>query len=203
MNVRLSWLFVAAALLSPASALAQQRGGSLGTRAAVLVGFEDSAGPAALALRVDGEIPQKSLSPEVGLSIVGSIGFTRQSDHYNDPFGDKWEWSTNILKLVPAARFNFGHNAKIKPYADAGVGLYYASWSQSYNETIYVYPGYTTVTHSWDDSEIGLMFRFAGGINFQVGEGFMLGGELGFNPYMGDIANDSTLTVMFGATMRL
>jgi hypothetical protein len=188
---------LAAALLAlPAPSLAQPGGTAL-VRPAVLFGIEDGDGPAALAFRADAEFPRRALSPDVGLSLVASVGYTYDSDEVRD-WGYEAKASIGILKLVPSARFTFGSQA-IRPYADVGLGLYRASWSLEETANW----GYGVVTAKYSDSEVGLMMRLAGGISFQVSEGFGLGAELGFSPYLGDALDQTTFNLMAMAVFRL
>lgn len=212
MTVRRSALalaLVAAAALLPASPARAQ--GRAPVRGAALLGFEDGDGPAGLALRVDGELVQRPLSPTVGFSIVGSLGYTRFSDDGGayDPFNDidaRWEASLGILKFVPAARFTFGRSPTLRPYADAGLGLYYASSHFEGSQVVtdpFVPPYVFNVPFEVDDSEVGIMLRFAAGLAFEVSPGFSLGAEVGLTPYLGDLGDDTTLSLLLGAQMRL
>lgn len=202
----LAMLAVLATSLTASPALAQGRSPM---SAAVLVGFEDGDGPAGLALRFDGELAQRPLSPGVGFSLVGSIGFSHFSDEgggYDAFYGydDRWEASLNLFKIVPAARFTFGRSAAVRPYVDAGLGLYYASWNVTQHE-LYYDPWYGTYygEAEFDDSEVGLLLRLAAGLNFQVSPGFALGGEVGVTPYFGDYTDDAMLSLMVSAQFRL
>jgi hypothetical protein len=203
----LASLAVVVASLAASPALAQGRSPM---RAAVLVGFEDGNGPAGLALRFDGELEQRPLSPGVGFSLVGSIGYSHFSDDggYYDYYGydNTWETTTGVFKIIPAARFTFGRSQALRPYVDAGLGLYYASWGYTASETFYdpyTYPYYFTGQVEYDDSEVGVLLRLAAGLTFQVSPGLALGAEIGFTPYLGDFADDSTMNLMFAAQFRL
>jgi hypothetical protein len=168
-------------------------------RPAFLVGLEDGDGPAGLALRVDAEFPQRALAPGVGFSVVASLGYSYRSD---DAVFEDWAWeeSIGIFKLIPAARFTFGTQA-VRPYADVGLGLYRAAWS--FEETEYLgFPYYGPVTTRFEDSEVGLVLRFAGGLSFRVNERLGLGAELGFTPYLGDAMDDTTFNLMAMAAFR-
>jgi hypothetical protein len=202
MYVRRAALVLALALaaLAPGRAPAAPPAPASGTpgRWALLVGLEDGDGDAGLQLRGDLEFPQRPLSPMVGFSIVGSLGYSRFHDEWTDPWWDeRWETSANVLKFMGAARFSFGQSW-IRPYADAGIGLYYGSWEYEWQELSYPYYGYSD-----DDSELGVVLRFAAGATFQLSPTFALGGELGFTPYLGDDADDTTTSLLLSATFRL
>jgi opacity protein-like surface antigen len=200
----LAALAVLAATVAAPPALAQ---GRTPMNAAVLLGFEDGEGPAGLALRGDIELPMKPISPGVGLSIVGSLGYSRFSDDGGtyDPFygiDDRWEASLSIIKLVPAARLTFGRSAAVRPYVDAGIGLYYASFN--YSESVYLgYPYYQNVQQKYDDSETSILLRLGAGVTFQVSPAFSLTGEVGITPYLGDYPDDTMLSMMIGAQFRM
>lgn len=204
-------VLAAVATLAASPALAQ--GGSTSPspmRATALLGFEDGDGPAGLALRVDGELVQRPLSPTVGFSIVGSLGYSHFSDDggVSDPFfglESHWEQSLGVFKMIPAARFTFGRNPRVRPYADAGLGLYYASWNyESTETTLDPFTGFPiTLQTEADDSEVGIVLRFAGGVAFEVSPGFSLGAEFGLMPYVGDVADDTTVNLMLAAQFRL
>lgn len=192
--------------LAASPALAQGRPSFFGT---ALLGFEDGEGDAGVSLRFDGELVQRPLAPGVGFSIVGSIGFTRFSEDYTsyDPYYDVElgaEWAANVFKIVPAARLTFGRSANLHPYVDAGLGLYYASVSATQTAVVgtSTYPYYRIVEAEGSDSETSLMMRFAAGLTFDVSPTFALGGELGFNPYFGDV-DDTMLSLMLAARFRL
>ncbi|HSN92555.1 MAG TPA: outer membrane beta-barrel protein [Anaeromyxobacteraceae bacterium] len=161
----------------------------------VAAGMEDGAGDTGLALRLDGTFSSMPLSPRIRLSWIGSLGFTRFSDSYTDPFfAETVETSANVLKIVPAARFSIPLSPAFELYGDAGLGLFIDFWS--YSET--------GIGGTFEDSgtEIGLMMRFAVGGTFAVSPGFRLGAELGLNPYFGDV-DDETLSAMVVAHFRL
>ncbi len=195
---RVSFALVLAALaavpaLSRAQTGASGRGGPM--QLGALIGFEDSDGPSGLALRFDGILDQKPLSPVVGLSLVFSVGYSRWHDELKDFFGTGWEATTDLFKFVPAARFTFGHSM-LRPYADAGVGLYHARAETSFVN------GTFGVTSRFTGSDTGVMFRFGGGVELAIAPSMSLGGELGLNSYLGDI-DDSTFTAMFLMAFRL
>jgi len=204
MYVRRAPFVLAAALfaLAPAAraAAAQPAPSSGGSNQwGVLVGVEDLH-ESGVSLRGDLVLPLTPLSPVVGFAIVPSIGYTRISNSWSDPFasvaGVSVNESLNLFRGMAAARFTFGHHPVIHPYADAGLGLYVASYSYEYHDAFY-----GTVASS-SKSDFGLVMRFAGGIAFQVSPSFALGAELGFQPYFG--GPDSTSTnLLFSASFRM
>jgi len=198
MHVRLSSLalIAALALAAPATASAQARGAPrTGTHLGALIGFEDGDGDAGLSLRLDGELDYQALAPEVRLSFVGSLGFSRW-DFNQGFFFSGLDASLNVFKFVPAARFSFGRSSTLRPYLDAGLGLYYASFS------IQTRDPFTGVVFDDSTSDIGLMMRFAGGLLFNVSPGLSLGGEIGLTPYFGDV-DDTTFSLLFSAVFRI
>lgn len=204
---RACFVLAALAALAPAVTAAQATTARGGNRWSVLVGIEDGPGDSGLQLRGDLEFSRRRLSPVVQLGFVGQVGFTRFSENgggYNPLTGidDSWDTSLNLLKFSGSARFLFGNSPTIHPYADAGLGLYYASVSGS--QTVYLgYPYYDYVKQSWDDSDIGLFMRLAGGVSFQVSPGFDLGVEVGFQPYFGDYPDDTLTSLLASATFRM
>jgi opacity protein-like surface antigen len=201
----LATLAVLAATLAAPPALAQ---GRMPMNGAVLLGFEDGDFDAGISLRGDLELVQRPLAPNVGFSIIGSLGFVRFSQDGGYSYFDEsssWETAINVIKFVPAARLTFGRSQAFRPYVDAGLGLYYGSltYEESVTFTSPVYP-YLPVTQTFeaDDSEFSLTMRLAAGLQFQVAPNFSLGGELSINPYFGDY-DDSTLGLMVGASFRM
>jgi hypothetical protein len=197
-RVRLLLALALALAAAPPTARAAQPAYQGGPgRWALLLGIEDGDGDAGLQLRGDLEFPQRALSPNVGFSIVGSLGFSRWSDGATDLFtGQSVDASLSLFKFLGSARFTFGRGT-IRPYADAGLGLYYASWHAHYVDP----PSGVNVSRS--DGEVGLAMRFAGGVTFDVSPTFALGGELGFNPYFGDAPDDTFTSLLFSATFRM
>jgi opacity protein-like surface antigen len=124
-----------------------------------------------LSLRFDGELPFRDLSPEVKLSLVGSLGYSRLS---YDPVPG-WSFTANVIKLVPAARFTMPLNEQFSVFGDAGLGLAYVGvkvkndfgWSVS-------------------DSSINLMMRLGVGAWYHVNPQLKLGAMLEFDPVFGD-----------------
>jgi hypothetical protein len=144
-----------------------------------------------LQLRVDGEMPFMKLAPKVELSFVGSVGYSYLAA--DEGFaGVEVDLSAHVLKFVPAARFTFPVAPQFKLFADAGLGLYYASWSADSNVSFYEY----------DDSTLGFMLRLGGGGMFQVNPAVSLGASFMIDPMFGDY-DDTTFTILAGAMFRL
>jgi hypothetical protein len=186
-------LLAAAALALPGLASAQARPRPVGAQLGALIGFEDGDGDTGLALRLDGEFDYQALSPQVRLSFVGSLGYSRWS--YDSGFFSDLDATLGIFKIVPAARFSFGRSPTLRPYFDAGLGIYYASFSIENRDAF-------GRVYKVTDSDLSLMMRFAGGLLVQVSPGLTLGGELGLTPYFGDV-DDNTFSVMFAAMFRI
>ncbi|HEX9051310.1 MAG TPA: outer membrane beta-barrel protein [Anaeromyxobacter sp.] len=203
MYVRRASLALAATLLAlalaPAPAAAQSTDAS---RWAVLVGMEDFSGNAGVQLRGDLEFAQRPISSVVGFSIVGSLGYSHWSDSgYDWYYGNHWDWSVNLLKVVGSARFSFGRSQVVRPYADAGVGVYYAGLSGTHAVWDPYYGYY--VGNTYHDSSVSLLLRLAGGVQFNLSPRFALGVELGVHPYFGDIPNDTSTSLMASASFRM
>jgi hypothetical protein len=177
----------------PAAAAAQGRGRSAparsaggGAHIAGLFGFESGFGDTAPALRLDGEWDLQPLSTG-RLGIVGSAGFTFFGD---DDFGG--DFDVNTLKLSGAVRWTVPVAPELDVYADGGLGFYVASFSVEDR----------LGREIADDTEVGLLMRFAGGLMFHATDRLRLGGELGLNPYFGDL-DDTTFSLMAALSYRL
>lgn len=195
MNVRSLLAVALAALLVPLAASAQTRrattttsrpasnalslGGWLGYEMGDVDGFQ---------LRVDGEMPFQQLTPQVKLSLVGSIGYTFAGD--DAPGVDI---SVNRLKIVPAARFTLPVNPQLSFFGDAGIGLVYTTFDVNYD----AFAGF-----DYDDSEIALMLRLAAGGFFQVNPQTRVGAQIVLDPMFGDY-DDTTFALMVGAMFTL
>jgi opacity protein-like surface antigen len=192
---------VLAALLVPATALAAPRsapakaapassGGMQGLSVGGFVGYEtdDLSG---LTLRADGEMPFRALTPQVNLSFVGSLGYSRLSDD----LGGGFDFVANVVKIIPAARFSFDVNPQFTVFGDAGLGLYYASWEIDVPD---FFGGRSTV----DDSEFSLLMRIGAGGWFALNEKTKIGAMLEFDPYFGDF-DQTTFNILAGAMFRL
>lgn len=193
-------LAIAAALLVLSGpALAQSRAAPRSglTSAGVLVGFEDFGGDTGLALRGDVLLLPTRIAPRASVGLVLSLGYSHFGESYYQAWdGTDWDWSTNILKFTPAARFGFDVAPRFGLYADAGLGLHYAAWSWEWHDR------FSPARADASASDIGLHMRFAGGAQFQISPGFDLGAEIGLNPYFGDL-DENSLTVMLSAMFRM
>jgi hypothetical protein len=186
---------LAALLAAPVAASAQTRSptGTSGPNAAPafgatwrfagLAGFEFASGSTGFGLRGDAETDILRLAPNLMLSGVGSVGWTNWSD---SAFGVSW--STNILKFVPAARFNLAVAPKFQAYGDTGLGLYYA------------HSGSTAFAAS--SSGAGVTMRFAVGGLYTVNDKVRIGAELGANPFFGELSS-TTWNLMAQASFRM
>lgn len=177
MHVRRLLLVLAlTAVASPSVTRAQGR-----PAIGLLAGFESVGGDGGLSLRLDGAFPLRPIAPQIGLAIVGSVGYTHVShDTYNWWWGENWNYTTNIFRISPAMRFTLGNSPSIQPYADAGLGLYVASTHVDYIDP---YSGYNM--GGADRSDSGLFLRLAAGILFQLSPALSLGAEVGIDPAFG------------------
>jgi opacity protein-like surface antigen len=180
----------AAPAKKPTTTRAQAGAPAQNLSAGGFVGFElgDADG---FALRFDGEMPFQKLSPQVALSFVGSLGYSRFSEEVG--FIDA---STNLFKIIPAARFTLPLNPQLDVYGDAGLGLYY--FSSSFEATV---PGFGTVD-AGDDSGFGFMLRLGAGGFYKVNPQLKIGAELGLSPYFGDV-DTTNFTIMGGVMFAL
>jgi hypothetical protein len=150
-----------------------------------------------ISLRFDGEMPFRALSPQVNLSWVGSIGYSRLSLEDVVDF--------NIIKVIPAARLSFAVNPQFTLFADGGLGFYYASFDTEVSR----FAGFDPftfqpvfVTEKVGDSEFSVLMRVGGGAFFQVNEKTRLGASIELSPYFGDF-DQTTFLVQAGAMFRL
>jgi opacity protein-like surface antigen len=203
MKVRSLLALALAALLVPAVALAapargaapaaSSRSGIQGRSVGGVGGYE-TADLSGLALRVDGEMPFRALSPQLDLSFVGSIGYSRLTDSEGG-FGFEFDTTANILKFIPAARFSFAVNPQFTLFGDAGLGLYYASLEVETTD-----PFFGTV--SVDDSEFSIMMRLGVGAWYHLNDQTRIGAMLELDPYFGDF-DQTTFNILGGAMFRL
>jgi Outer membrane protein beta-barrel domain len=195
-------LAVAALLAAPLSASAQAKRGTRGQTTAAsstaaasglsvggFVGFEtgDLGG---FSLRLDGEMPLQALSPQIALSLVGSVGYTNFGKDIQ--FGDI---SFNLFKVVPAARFTLPLNPQFDVYGDAGLGLYRYSFSSKQD-----LPFFGRIEDS--GSGFGLMVRLGLGAFYKVNPKLRIGAEFGILPYFNKV-DTTDVSLMAGAMFAL
>ncbi len=140
-------------------------------------------------LRVDGEMPIQAIAPKVTLSGVGSIGYSRLSK-------DVWlgDVTWNVLSVIPAARFTMPVAPQMTVYGDAGLGLYYGSFT---TKTSLPAPA-----DEVSDSTTGFLMRFAVGGGYALNPKTKLKAELGVVPYFGD-ADTTNWTLSLGVMFAL
>jgi len=190
-------LALAAAPLARAAAAPPASGPVGGNQWAVLLGLEDGYGDTGLQLRGDLEFAQRPISPQIGFSIVGSLGYSHFSRTYTDfATGESAEAKLDLLKLVPAARFSLGV-APFRFYADGGLGLYWGGAGVKHRDP------FGGVIASASDSSVGILMRFAVGAQIHVSPAVALGAELGFSPYFADIPDDTFTSLLLSASFRM
>ncbi|HTN52669.1 MAG TPA: outer membrane beta-barrel protein [Anaeromyxobacter sp.] len=192
----LTTLALAALLGAPLTASAAQHaaassGATPGLTLGGMLGFAFDDGNTGFALRGDLGMDFQRLAPNVVLGGVGSLGWTHFSQSYSDVFGNTGSTAVNILKIVPAARFNFLLSPQFTLYGDAGLGLYYAWQSATIN-------GLQVAS----DSGGGVTMRFAVGGQLAIAPTVKLGAEFGANPFFGQLETTSW-DLLFGATFKL
>jgi opacity protein-like surface antigen len=194
---------LAVALLAPAAALAapapsakpsSKPAASAGSPAEALelggfIGYETD-DPSGISLRGDLEIPFRRLNPQVKLSWVASVGYSRLTEDIS--YGT---FSANILKFVPSARFTIPINPQFSVFGDAGLGFYYAWWN---TETSF--PNFPS--SSIDSTEFNLMMRIGAGAWYHLSPQLKLGALFELDPFFGDF-DQNTLLVQVGAMFRL
>ena len=153
-----------------------------------------------VSLRVDGEIPFQALSPQINLSWVGSLGYSRLTKSQS-AFGMTTDFTANILKAIPAARFTFPVNPQISLFADAGLGLAYVS--AKIEESV---PGYGSASVS--DSTINFIMRLGAGAFYQVNPKTKIGAMIEIDPFFGDFgfsgaSSQSPFLIQAGAMFRM
>jgi opacity protein-like surface antigen len=155
-----------------------------------------------LALRLDGELPFKALSPAVRMSWVGSIGYSHLT-YTPSPFAD---FTSNVFKLVPAARFTLPLNPQFEVFGDVGLGIAYIS------STIDWHPGFGFPSSSFSDSSVNIMMRFGAGAWFKVNPQFKVGAMIELDPIFGNYggsfngistSSQNTFNILAGAMYRL
>jgi opacity protein-like surface antigen len=200
--------FLAVALLAPAVAFAApasppsktapaQQTYDSGVAVGGFVGYE-TADVSGVSLRLDGEFPFKVLSPQVRLSWVGSFGYS----HLSTGSFDGGDFTANVFKFVPAARFTFPLAPQFSVTGDLGLGL--AIVSATINFPSFVgFPGF-----SESHSTVNLMMRIGGGAWYDVNSKTRLGFMLEFDPIFGDFgftgaSSQTTFLVQGGAMFKL
>jgi opacity protein-like surface antigen len=139
-------------------------------------------------LRVDGEMPFQKLTPQIDLSFVGSLGYTRAS---YDVFGA--DLTVSRFKVVPAARFTFPVNPQISLFGDAGIGFHYTKVTIDYTAF-----GLGDVS----DSEFSFMLRIGGGGFYHVNPRTRIGASVMIDPMFGDY-DDTTFALLVGLMYQL
>lgn len=163
---------------SSSGSSASSGGGLGGLELGGFIGYE-TADLSGLSLRLDGELPFRQLSPQVKLSLVGSIGYSHLTW---DPIPG-WKLTTNAVKLVPAARFTLPLNEQFSLFGDAGLGLIYVSGKAEYS---YYDPFFGTRSGSYTGTSTNLMMRLGIGAWYQVNPQLKLGALIELDPVFGD-----------------
>lgn len=152
-----------------------------------------------LSLRFDGELPFRQLTPEIKLSLVGSLGYSRLT--WDETF---WKMTANVIKLVPAARFTMPLNPQFSVFGDAGLGLAYISVKAE---------GKGPFANGWStsDSSFNIMMRLGVGAWYHVNPQLKVGAMLEFDPVFGDYGysgngvggTQNTFLIQIGGMFRL
>ena len=208
MHVRSLAFALAALLAAPVAASAAQPAPKKGSSTKAAPAASSSAGGAqalvvggwlgyesgdldGVQLRVDGELPMAKLTPQLGLSFVGALGFSHLTE--SAPAVDV---SANILKIVPAVRFTLPVNPQLGFFGDAGLGVYWASVSRDEDF------GPPIGVRSASDSEFGFLLRFAAGGTLALNPRTKLGLQLVLDPMFNDY-DDTTFAILGGVTYQL
>ncbi len=138
-------------------------------------------------LRLDGELPFQQLTPQVMLSFVGSVGYTRAG--YDVPGLDV---TVSRFKIVPAARFTIPLNPQFSIFGDAGLGLHYTSVDFNYD--------FFGIDAS--DSDVSFLLRLGAGAFYLVNPRMRVGGSLVIDPMFGDY-DDTTFALLVGLMYQL
>ncbi len=139
-------------------------------------------------LRLDGEMPFQKLTPQIDLSFVGSLGYTRAT---YDVFGS--DLTVSRFKVVPAARFSFPVNPQFTLFGDAGLGFHYTKVTIDYSAF-----GLGDVS----DSEFSFMLRLGAGGFYHVNPRMRLGASFMIDPMFGDY-DDTTFALLVGLMYTL
>lgn len=187
----------AAALMIAASAAAAVPEGSRlsGLRVGAFAGWE-GADVSGLSLRGDGELPLRDLTPRLRLSGVGSLGWSRLTQGV--PFGDL---TSNVLKVVPAARLSLAVLPRLSLFGDVGAGLAWVSARTAVDVPFFGRSSAST-------SSVNLMMRLGAGAWYHVGEQVDVGAMLELDPIFGDYGfrgarSQTTFLVLGGVMYRL
>jgi hypothetical protein len=156
-----------------------------------LIGLEFADGDAGLALRGDASVPLSRLSPTVSIDGVLSVGLSWFEEEFRN---SGFDVSTTIFKVVPALRLTAPLSPTVGLYGDFGLGFYYGS--TEVDDFGFAFDG------DADDSGFGVGMRFAGGLFADVSPTVRLGGEVGVNPYFGEL-DETTVSLLFSAMFRL
>ena len=193
---------LAVAIFAPAVALAAPQSGSSlsGVQVGGFLGYETS-DFSGFALRLDGEIPFRDLSPTVKMSWVGSIGYSWLSWNYLPGYSV----SAGLFKLVPAARFTLPLNPQFEVFGDAGIGIAHVGVSVEYADP---FPPFGRLTAS--TSSTNLMMRFGVGAWYKANPQLKVGAMLDFDPIFGDfgtsgygVGTENTFSILVGLMYRI
>jgi opacity protein-like surface antigen len=185
-------LILAALLAAPAAAEAQAPG-SGGFQLGGLVGF-DLGDLDGFSLRGDGQFELARLAPNVTLSGVGSVGFTRVAESASGSFlGDSYDIDVSLifLEFIPAARLTLEATPQLGFYGDLGLGIFWGRFKYDADEF-----------GEYDDSEVSVAMRLGAGVEFAITPTAKLVGEMAYHPRFGDFGMD-TFSIMAGAKFSL
>lgn len=174
-----------AALLAPAAAAAQSRGDGPAVRGAALVGLEQGDWDG-LAVRLDGEVDLQRLSPEMVLTAIGAVGYSRLSEDFRG-----YDQSVDAFSIVPVARLRFDVTRDMGLYADGGLGIYLAQVTTEFDDG-----------RELDDTDMGFMARLAVGGFLWAGGNVRFQLELGASPHFGDYS-DTPFHILVGAALPI
>ena len=188
----------AAPASSPSKTAPAQQTYDSGVAVGGFVGYE-TADVSGLSLRLDGEFPFKDLSPQVRLSWVGSFGYS----HLTTGSFAGGDFTANVFKFVPAARFTFPLAQQFSVTGDLGLGLAIVSASINFPGVPGFIPGFTE-----SHSSVNLMMRIGAGAWYDVNPKTRLGLMLEFDPIFGDFgftgaSSQTTFLIQGGAMFKL
>lgn len=168
------------------------------------LGYEATSDFSGLALRLDGELPFRELSPQVKMSWVGSIGYS----HLTWDIGSGYKATANLFKLVPAARFTLPLNEQFSVFGDAGLGLVHIGMTVDM-PTVY-YFGTPVGGGSVSASSNNFMMRLGAGAFYQLNPQLKLDAMLEFDPIFGDfgtsqggVSSQNTWMLLVGMMYRI